>query len=121
MQDKVRELKDRLKNLGIYVNGLTHVKKLAEDAIRDTKWSIRKVCQHSDMSYAVGFTQNYDYDRTSERYHCKYCGVCETLFVIKAFGYCEKPKEEWSSQRDIDLSDFMYPFFIDRKTMCEDK
>jgi len=119
--NKVKELQDKKKNLEKYLKNLKCIEDKTDKAIRDTKWDIRKACSHSDMSYAVGFTQNYDYDRTCERYHCKYCGVCETLFVIKAFGYYDKPKEEWSSQRDIDLSDFMYPFFIDRKTMSEDK
>lgn len=117
----VKVFKDKKKNLEIYLKGLKHIQSKVETAIRDSKWDIRKACAHTNLSYAVGYEQAYDYERSHDRFHCEYCDECETLFVIKAFGFLENPKEEWSSQRDIDLSDFMYPFFIDRISKREDK
>lgn len=117
----VKAFKDKKKNLETYLRGLKVIQDKTDKAIRDTKWDIRKVCPHENMSYAVGYENNYDYERSHDRFHCEYCGECETLFVIKAFEFLEGPKKEWSSQKDIDLNDFMYPFYIDRISKREDK
>jgi len=121
MKAKVKELQTKQANLKKYLAGLKHIENITQKAIVRAEIDARKVCPHEEMSYAVATSQNYDYDRTSERYHCKYCGECKTLFVIKTFEWGDRAKEDWSSQQDIDLNSFGHGFFIDRMSMREDE
>lgn len=117
---KVRELQAKKKNLEKYLEGLRFMQSKTTDAIAKVERDLRKACEHKETSYEVGYEQRYNYDRDVDLYHCKYCDDCKTLFVIREFKFLEKPEDNRSHQRDIDLSDFLRPFYIDRISMRED-
>lgn len=118
---EVEELLTKLENLKGYLEGLKKIEVETEKAIHKTERDIRKVCKHdNEMEYVVGTEPSYDPDEGSQRFHCEFCGVCDTLFVISEFKYMEEPRQQKYST--VGLNNWLhYSFFVDRITMRKDK
>lgn len=117
---EVKELQEKLLSLSGYLEGLKQLQKETEKAIHKTERDIRRACKHNEgMQYVVGTEPSYDPDDCSTRYHCQFCDVCQTLFVIKEFGYCEQPKQP--NHQTVGLNGLFSSFFVDRTSMREDR
>ena len=116
---EVKELQNKLKDLKGYLSGLKEVQNETEKAISKVERDIRKTCKHlEDMEYVVGTQPSYNQDDGCSLFHCKFCNICKTLFVIREFKYMEKPLK--SKYQTIRLENSLFDsFFTDRITMRE--
>ena len=114
----VKELRTKIKNLEGYNKALGSIQLKVQEVIYRTEMDIRKVCQHNELKYCIGYEPIWDSDGNTQANHCKYCDSCHTLFIIRALKWGEEELSEPHTRTDLRSNQcFNTKIYLDWNTM----